>query len=214
MYVLELLSQPIHTLITKAIEAMGGTNVKQGLILVDIQNDYFSGGNLELVGIEQAANNARKLLQQFRDNQAPIFHIQHMSKQPGKRVFLLGTSGVEIHKSVAPQPSETVIIKHFPNSFRETNLLDHLKDLGVEEVVICGAMSHMCIDATTRAAFDFGLQCIVIEDACATRNLEFQGETITAAKVHASFMAALAMPYANVMTTNEFDSVSAALVTE
>ncbi len=186
---------------------MQGTDVKQGLILVDIQNDYFPGGNMELVGIEQAAKNAQQLLQQFRDKQSPIVHIQHISKQPGATFFLPNTQGSEIHDSVAPHPDEIMIVKHFPNSFRETHLLEYLKDSEVEEVVICGAMSHMCIDATTRAAFDFGFQCIVIEDACATRDLEHKGKTVKAAEVHGAFMAALAMPYAKVISTDKFGRV-------
>jgi nicotinamidase-related amidase len=186
---------------------MKGSDVKQGLIIIDIQNDYFPGGNLELVGVEQAAKNALELLQKFRDKQSPIFHIQHISKQPGATFFVAETKGSKIHESVAPQLEETVIVKHFPNSFRETDLLDYLKDSKVEEVVICGAMSHMCIDATTRAAFDFGFQCIVIEDACATRDLEYKGKTVKAAEVHAAFMATLAMGYAKVISTNEFEHV-------
>lgn len=181
--------------------------MKQGLILVDIQNDYFPGGSLELVRMEQAAHNAQKLLHQFRKNQTPIFHIQHISKDPGAISFKPNTNGAKIHEVVTPQPGETVIVKHFPNSFRETRLLEHLKDSDVGELVICGAMSHMCIDATNRAAFDLGFPCILIEDACATRNLEFKGETITSANVHAAFMAALAMPYAKVMTVQEFDGI-------
>lgn len=69
--------------------------------------------------------------------------------------------------------------------------------------VICGAMSHMCIDATTRAAFDYGFNCFVVEDACTTRDLEFRGRIIEASDVHASFMAALSIPYAQVLTTKE-----------
>ncbi|MBD2102668.1 cysteine hydrolase family protein [Leptolyngbya sp. FACHB-261] len=186
---------------------MNGSDLKQGLVVVDIQNDYFPRGNLELVGVEQAAENAQKLLQKFRDKQSPIFHIQHISKQPGATFFLPDTEGARIHESVAPQQEETVIVKHFPNSFRETDLLEYLKDSKVEEVVICGAMSHMCIDATSRAAFDFGLQCTVIEDACATRDLEHQGKIVEAAEVHAAFMAALAAVYAKVISINEFEPV-------
>lgn len=183
---------------------MKGTDVNQALILVDIQNDYFPGGNLELVGVEQAAKNARQLLQTFRDNQSPIVHIQHISNQPGATFFLPDTEGSKIHQSVTPQPEEVVIVKHFPNSFRDTHLLEFLKNSKVEEVVICGAMSHMCIDATTRAAFDLGYQCIVVEDACATRDLEYQGKTVKAGEVHGAFMAALAMPYAKVVSTDAF----------
>ncbi|WP_373540485.1 cysteine hydrolase family protein [Chamaesiphon sp.] len=186
---------------------MKDSEVKQGLIVVDIQNDYFSSGNLELVGIEQAAKNAGKILQKFRDKQSLVFHIQHISNQSEATFFLPDSQGAKIHESVAPQSNEIIVVKHFPNSFRETHLLKYLKDSEIEEVVICGAMSHMCIDATTRAAFDFGFQCVVIEDACATRDLEHKGKTVKAAEVHAAFMAALAMPYAKVISTDEFGRV-------
>jgi nicotinamidase-related amidase len=105
---------------------------------------------------------------------------------------------------LSPLPGETVIQKHFPNSFRETGLLERLQDAGVEEVVICGAMSHMCIDATTRAAADYGFPCLVVHDACATRELAFQGTDIPAAQVHGAFMAALSFLYARVLSLEEF----------
>jgi len=178
--------------------------MNQGLILVDIQNDYFTGGNMELVGMEEAASNAKLVLQKFRNTNSPIFHIQHLSTRPGATFFLPNSKGVEIHQDFLPQSEETITTKHFPNSFRETDLHDALKRSDVEKLVICGAMSHMCIDTTTRAAFDLGFACTVIEDACATRNLEFKGKEIEARTVHASFMAALAVPYANIISANEF----------
>lgn len=183
---------------------MKGTDVNQCLILVDIQNDYFPGGNFELAGMERATENAGRLLQMFRDKQSPIFHIQHISQQPGATFFLPGTEGSKIHESVTPQTDEIVTVKHFPNSFRDTHLLQHLKNSDTEEVVFCGAMSHMCIDATTRAAFDFGYQCIIIEDACATRDLEYKGEIVKAVEVHAAFMAALASGYSKNISTAEY----------
>ena len=178
--------------------------MKKGLILIDIQNDYFPGGSMELVDIEQAAHNAGLLLRTFRDMKLPVIYIQHISKRPGATFFLPNTKGVEIRESVAPKPGESVIEKYFPNSFRDTDLLNTLKGLEVDDVVICGAMSHMCVDATTRAAFDFGFKCTVIDDACATRDLLYKGIIVEAGKVHASFMAALAMPYAKVISVNEF----------
>lgn len=183
---------------------MSQTTVQQGLILVDIQNDYFPDGSFELVGMNRAVNNARRLLQTFRDRQAPIFHIQHISLQPGATFFLSNTEGAKIHESVLPQAERITVLKHFPNSFRETNLLSQLQSAGISEVVICGAMSHMCIDATTRAAFDFGFDCILIEDACATRDLEYQGNLVKASDVQTAFMASLAAVYAKVISTDEF----------
>ena len=178
--------------------------MKKALLLIDIQNDYFPGGKMELVGMEQASRNATLLQSLFRERRLPIVHVQHISKRPGATFFLPESKGAEIYEAVAPQPGEVLIQKHFPNSFRDTALLRILKESEVDNLVICGAMSHMCIDATTRAAFDFGFGCIVIEDACATRDLEYKGRVIEANQVHAAFMAALAAAYATVIPVTEY----------
>jgi nicotinamidase-related amidase len=183
-----------------------GKKMKTGLILVDIQNDYFEGGRMQLFGMEAASTKANKLLAFFRNNRWPTFHIQHLSVGKGASFFLPDTKGVKIHDSVKPQSDELVVQKHYPNSFRETSLLNALKKTGVDRIVICGAMSHMCIDATTRAAVDLGFECTVIHDGCATRNLEFGGKKVSADDVHASFMAALDAAYAKVLNFKEFMS--------
>jgi nicotinamidase-related amidase len=175
--------------------------MKNCLVLVDFQNDYFHGGKMELVGIKQAAANAQLLLNQFRMAKLPVVHIQHISARPDATFFLPETEGAKIHHLVAPLAEEVVVIKHFPNSFRHTSLLELLKGQGTYDLVICGAMSHMCIDSTTRAAFDHGFTCTVADDACATKDLVFKGKTVKAADVQASFMAALSVPYAEVIPT-------------
>jgi nicotinamidase-related amidase len=173
------------------------------LILVDLQNDYFPGGKMELVNPQRAVENAQLLLKQFRKANLQIIHVQHISAYSGATFFLPETDGVKIHYAVAPQKNEIVVVKNYPNSFRETNLLSILQKEKINNLTICGAMSHMCIDATTRAAFDLGFNCKVAEDACATKDLFFNGQTIKASEVHASFMAALSAPYAKVLTTKE-----------
>ena len=178
--------------------------MKSALILIDIQNDYFPGGAMELAGMTQAAARARELLAAFRQARRPIFHVQHLAPGPDATFFRPDTPGVEIHESVRPLPGEALVRKHYPNAFRDTGLLEVLQGAGVEEVIICGAMSHMCVDATTRAAFDYGFRCTVIHDACATRDLAFQGLTIPAAQVHGAFMAALGMRYARVVALKDF----------
>lgn len=171
------------------------------LVLVDLQNDYFPGGKMELVGIEAAAENARILLTEFRKKKLTIIHIQHISTPPNAFFLLSGTDGAKINDRVTPQEGETVVVKNYPNSFRDTSLLKILRNGHIYDLVICGAMSHMCIDATTRAAFDFGFNCVVAEDACATMDLFFNNKIIKASEVHASFMAALSFPYAKVVLT-------------
>jgi len=173
------------------------------LIVVDLQNDYFPGGSMELVSIEEAAANAQLLLREFRKAKLPVIHIQHIAARPGATFFLPETDGAKINQMVTPQVGEEVVVKNFPNSFRGTTLLEILKKSKTENLFICGAMSHMCIDATTRAAFDLGFNCTVAEDACATKDLIFKGRIIAASDVHASFMAALSAPYAKVISTQE-----------
>jgi nicotinamidase-related amidase len=177
--------------------------MNQCLVMVDLQNDYFPGGKMELVGIEDAAENARILLTEFRKTKLPIVHIQHISIPPNAFFFLPGTDGAKINDRVTPQEGEAVVVKNYPNSFRDTSLLEILRNAHVDDLVICGAMSHMCIDATTRAAFDLGFNCVVAEDACTTMDLVFKNKIIKASEVHASFMAALSFPYAKVVLTRD-----------
>jgi nicotinamidase-related amidase len=178
--------------------------MKTALILIDIQNDYFPGGAMELAGMSQAAAGAQEVLAAFRKDRRPIFHVQHLALGPGAAFFRPESAGAEIHESVRPLPGEAVVRKHYPNAFRETGLLEVLQGAGVGEVVIVGAMSHMCVDATTRAAFDYGFTCTVIHDACASRDVVFEGRTIPAGQVHGAFMAALGMRYATVAGVKEF----------
>lgn len=172
------------------------------LILIDIQKDYFPGGRMELAGSIEAAGAAARLLAAFRKASWPVFHIQHIAAKPSATFFLPETAGVEIHPSVMPLPEEPVVTKHFPNSFRDTNLLESIRSAGVDSLLFCGMMSSMCVDATVRAAFDLGFACTVAHDACATRDLDFNGETIPARQVHGSFLAAMGAVYANIRSTD------------
>jgi len=180
--------------------------MKIGLILIDIQKDYFSGGHMELIGMSDASRNARELLRFFREKKWPIFHIQHIAVRDGATFFLPNSVGMEIHENVKPLLGETIIQKHHPNSFLNTKLHEELLKAGIESVVICGAMSHMCIDATTRAAADLGFQCTVVHDACATKDLIFGDKAVPADMVHSAFMAALQPVYAKVMDLSSFTS--------
>ncbi|MBI2313751.1 MAG: cysteine hydrolase [Betaproteobacteria bacterium] len=175
----------------------------KALLIVDIQNDYFPGGAMELEGSVEAGGKAKALLAAFRAKGLPVVHVQHLSVRPGATFFVPGTPGVEIHPAAAPSEGEPVFQKNFPNSFRQTGLLDHLKQNGVTELVIAGMMTHMCIDATTRAAFDLGFKCRLAHDACATRALSFGGETVPARYVHNSFISALHGLFANCQSADE-----------
>lgn len=132
------------------------------LVLIDLQNDYFPGGAMELVGAED------------------------------------GTTGVNFHAAVAPSSGEAVITKHFPSSFRETNLLDNLRAVGASRLVFAGMMTHMCVDTTVRAAADLAFECLLAQDACATKALQFSGSEVYAPQVQLAYLSALNGTFARV----------------
>ena len=180
--------------------------MKTALILVDIQNDYFPGGRMELEGSIQASLQAKTLLSYFRQKRLPLVHIQHISTRPGATFFLPDTDGLKIYSDVQPIEGEICFQKHYPNSFRETPLLAWLQGQQVKRLVLCGMMTHMCIDATTRAAYDLGFECLLAQDACATKTLTYLGQSIPAQYVQLSFLAALNGTFAKVLNCQEITS--------
>ena len=172
------------------------------LLLIDIQNDYFPGGSMELIGSVGAAANAAKLLLAFREKHLPVFHIRHIAARPGATFFIPETEGANIHSSVSPAEAECVVTKNYPNAFRATPLLEKLQAVKPDKLFIAGMMTHMCVDTTVRAAFDLEFNCLVAHDACATKNLTFNGASMQAANVQTSFMAALNGMFAEVVDTD------------
>jgi len=179
------------------------TGSATALLVIDIQEFYFEGGRLALVGPIPASEQARKLLDRFRAKKWPVIHVQHLPKEQAKPSPDSGDPQYRIHANVLPLPGETVIGKHYANSFRDTGLLGVLRKAGVGKLVICGMQTHMCVEAATRAAADLGFEVTVVHDACATRALSFNGAEVPAAQVHAAVLAALSGSYAKVVSTAE-----------
>jgi len=176
---------------------------KPVLLIIDIQNFYFEGGMIPLVGSVEASLKAKAVLEAFREKKLPIIHVRHMpAKDPETK-----DPQYEIHSNVAPQSEEAVVIKHFANAFRETDLQSRLQTLGIKTIVICGMQTHMCVEATTRHATDLGYTLVVIEDACATRDLTFKGSSVPAASIQTGVMAALNGTYAKVITAAEIAAI-------
>jgi len=167
-------------------------NPKSALLLIDIQNFYFKGGRSELVEPVKAAENAAKLLTEFRLKGLPVIHVRHNSEPGG-----------EIHLLVEPLKGEKIISKNEVNCFVGTDLLDYLRSLNIRSLVICGMQTHMCVEAAVRAASDLGFRCILISDACATKDLKFDNKLIKAEDVQFSTLSTL-KSYAEIETTAEF----------
>jgi nicotinamidase-related amidase len=173
------------------------------LLIIDIQNDYFPGGAMELEGADAAGARAGAALKRFRSDRLPIIHVRHLSTRPGSTFFLPATKGADIHSSVTPEKGETVIEKNFPNSFRATGLKESLEKEQIKHLVVAGMMTHMCVDASVRHAADLGYKITLLGDACATRAQKIAGETVPARHVHLAFLAALNGFYAKVIDSHE-----------
>lgn len=177
--------------------------MKRGLVVVDLQNEYLPTGKLPLTGIDAAVENAIRVISHARDTGVPIFHIRHESADDAP-IFAKGSTGAETQPDVVPQGNEPVIVKKHINAFRETDLKQQLEAADVQEIVVIGAMSHMCIDAVVRAAADMGYQVTVLHDACATLDLTFRGVSVPAPLAHAAIMAAFEFGYATVQSVDEY----------
>src|SRR3954454_9097046 len=175
----------------------------RGLVVIDIQKDYFPGGRMELVGADAAADRAHALLEAFRASGEPVFHVQHVWDAPDAPFFAPDTEGVRIHPAVEPAAGEPVIVKANANAFLETSLEASLRDAGVEDLVVCGMMTSMCVDASARAAVDLGFNTSIAGDACAAPDLRSGEETIPGATVHKTILAALGSMVADVRETSE-----------
>jgi nicotinamidase-related amidase len=180
-----------------------GDSMKKALVMIDVQNDYFKEGRMALHSPEQALANINKLEASFIEKQLPIIYIQHINDQEAADFFERGTKGVLLHEQLKTTHSSIIIEKHFPNSFIETNLKETLDSLGVQQVIITGMMTHMCIDSTTRASKELGYQPILISDATATKALTFEAHEIPAEAVQRAFLSALET-FSTVMKTDDY----------
>lgn len=163
------------------------------LLLIDIQDFYFPGGAVPLHDPEAAARNAARLLERFRAEGRPVVHVGHRAK-----------AGIGFHATVAPREGERIFHKSEVSAFNGTELLAYLRELTIERLVIAGMQTHMCVEAAVRAAHDLGFECVLVEDACATRNLTYQGREVSAGDVHASTLATLDRTYAKVVDTETY----------
>ena len=167
-----------------------GQNV--ALLLIDVQEFYFPGGRMQLENADMAGMNAGLLLDQFRNVGFPVYHVRH-NFEPGG----------DIHEDVKPIEGEMIISKDEVNAFNGSELKAFLEDNEITQVVLVGMQTYMCLEGTTRAAYDMGYDCIVIGDACATKDLEYGNTVIKAADVHYATLITLES-YAKVITTQEF----------
>ncbi|MGE5453802.1 MAG: cysteine hydrolase family protein [Methylocystaceae bacterium] len=176
---------------------------KRALLVIDVQNEYFSG-KLPISYPVGSLDNIKLLMQNAHKRGLPIILVQHTSPQPDANTFVRNSDGWKLHPDILLLPFDCIIEKNLPGSFTDTNLGTCLKEMEVDTVVICGYMSQMCCDTTARQAMHLGYHVEYIADATGTLDIKNYAGQIKAEDLHHAVLITQAMRFSQVMNTGQW----------
>ncbi len=183
--------------------------MKRALLVIDVQNEYFTG-RLPITHPKDSFSNILKVIDAANEKELPVILIQHTAPSKDSKTFVKGSPEWEIHEEVLKRKYDCIIEKHLPGSFTGTGLEDVLKEKGIDTVVICGYMSQMCCDTTSRQAVHLGYQVEFLSDATGTLNISNYAGSVTAEERHRAIIVTQAMRFSKVMSSDEWVSMKSA----
>jgi nicotinamidase-related amidase len=173
---------------------------KTALLVIDFQNEYFTG-KMPIPDGAAALANTRELIDFADDHHMPVFHIQHIAPA-GSAVFAEGGETVKFHPNMQPRAQDVVLQKTTVSVFGSTDLDKRLKSAGIENLIISGLMTHACVAGAARDAAPLGYNVLVASDASATRAItRVSGEAIDKDALHKAALAEVEDTFGDVMTT-------------
>lgn len=177
---------------------------RSALLVIDFQNEYFSG-RMPLPDGERALRNAQRLIDHADQAKMPVFHVQHVTPA-GSPIFAEGGDGVRFHRDLQPAPHHVVLKKSSVSVFPTTDLDRRLRAAGIETLIIAGLMTHACVAGAARDAVPLGYSVIVVDDACATRDLDGSdgaSSGVTHANLHRAALASIDDTFGDILTTEQ-----------
>lgn len=180
--------------------------MKRALLVIDVQNEYFSG-KLPITYPADSLNNILTAMDSANKHEIPVVLVQHSASQKDATTFNKGTAEWELHPKVTAQKYDYLIEKNLPGSFTGTNLESWLREKEIDTVVIAGYMTQMCCDTTARQAFHLGFSVEFLSDATGTLSVSNQGGKVSAEELHKAILVTQAMRFSKVMTTNEWSGI-------
>lgn len=177
--------------------------MKRALLVIDVQNEYFSG-KLPVTYPPESLENILKVMSAARVNGIPVIVIQHTSTAENAETFVKGTTGWELLPEVSNQPCTHLMEKTLPGSFTGTDLESWLIENDIDTVTISGYMTHMCCDTTARQAFHRGFKVEFLSDATGTLNVSNYAGSVTAQELHSAVLVTQAMRFSNVLSTADW----------
>ncbi len=178
--------------------------LQPALLLIDIQQGFDIPGYWgEERNNPKAEENAALLLQHWRNQGYPVFHIQHCSQNPQSCLFATH-QGHQFKHLVAPTTGEIVVQKKVNSAFIDTDLKRLLDEQQIQQLVIVGLTTDHCVSTTTRMAGNYGYTVFLAADATATFSRKgLNGELFSAQLIHDTALASLQEEFATVLTTAE-----------
>ena len=177
--------------------------MKQALLIIDVQNEYFTG-KLPVSYPQGSFENILKAMDWAHASHVQVAVIQHTSLAPESPTFRQGSPGWELHGEIKRRHADIVLEKHMPGSFTGTGLEDWLKKNDITTVTIAGYMTQMCCDTTARQAFQRGYAVNFLSDATGTLSVTNAAGSISDADLHRAILVTQQMRFSRVMKTDEW----------
>lgn len=134
---------------------------ESALMVIDVQRDVVANA----LDTERVVGNINFLVAKARIVGTPIIWVQHSDDY-----LVKGSSSWEIVDELVPHVGDVKIYKTHPSSFQETDLSEHLSKLGTKRIIISGAQTDMCINATSNDAVELGYDVTLVSDAHTTED--------------------------------------------
>lgn len=144
---------------------------QKALLVIDLQNDYFPGGAFPLWQADQVKDRLVESIQKATKAGMLVVHVQHIAdKARGIAPFFNeGTEGAAIHPDIlAAAPEAPVVIKHYADSFEQTDLKKLLTANGIDELLVCGMMTQNCVTHTAISKAAEAYKVTIVSDLCTT----------------------------------------------
>ena len=192
--------QPTLRAISQVVPANALDPKSTALLVIDFQNEYFTG-KLPIPDGMRALENTRRLIDFADKSKFPVIHIQHVAPE-NSPIFALGSDGVDFHPLMTPRSQDRQLRKTTVSAFASTDLDKQLKAAGINTLIVSGLMTHACVAGAARDAVPLGYNVIVASDASATRAItRADGQSVSARELHESSLASLEDTFGDVMTT-------------
>jgi len=173
---------------------------KSALVVIDFQNEYFSG-RMPIPDGAAALAKTRELITFADSHKIPVYHVQHVAPA-GSPVFAINGQTVKFHPDMQPRPQDVVLQKSTVSVFASTDLDQQLKNAGIQTLIISGLMTHACVAGAARDAAPLGYNVIVASDASATRAItRANGVSIDKDSLHKAALAEVEDTFGDVLST-------------